>query len=118
MAAGGEAALPSAEPASEDMRDTVEDLAAFEGVEGSELAVEPGSEQPESEHVNAPPEPSGPAELYDSESPEERFEPDSSLADQDTVPAESDTIGYSGPETQDEQKERERSAREDKEHQP
>jgi N utilization substance protein A len=128
VAAQGEAALPSPEPASEDMRDTAEDLAEFEGVQASELAVEPGSEQPESEDVNVPPGPSEPEDLYDPDSPEERFEPNSSLADADAVPegavpadavpAESDTIGYSGPESQEEKKEHERSAREEQEHQP
>ena len=44
VAAPGEASLPSAEPASEDMNVAAADLAGFEEVQPEELAREPGSE--------------------------------------------------------------------------
>jgi hypothetical protein len=109
--AAGEEALPAAEPASEDMAGVAEDLAEFEGVPVEQLALEPGSEQPEEAGA---PEWSEAAGLYDPESPEERFEPGSALAEADAAPAESDTIGYAGPESQDDQTDDERSAREEK----
>jgi transcription termination/antitermination protein NusA len=109
--AAGEEALPAAEPASEDMAGVAEDLAEFEGVPVEQLALEPGSEQPEEAGA---PEWSEAAGLYDPESPEERFEPGSALAEADAAPAESDTIGYAGPESQDDQTDDKRSAREEK----
>ncbi|HWQ55124.1 MAG TPA: transcription termination factor NusA [Bryobacteraceae bacterium] len=115
VVAAGEEALPAAEPASADMADIAQDLAEFEGVETGELAVEPGVGDLDSENAAAPPEGVGPSDLYDPESPEERFEPGSALADADAVPAESDTIGYAGPESQDSQTDDERSARDEQE---
>jgi transcription termination/antitermination protein NusA len=115
LAAAGEEALPAPEPVSDDMAGVAGDLAEVEGVEPEELALEPGSEPPVSEDVNAPAEWPAAGGLYDQESAEERFEPGSALAEADATPAESDTIGYAGPESQDSQADDERSAREEQE---
>ncbi len=106
--AAGEEALPAAEPAA-DMIVEAGELASFEGVEASELATEPAVETPESTETGPS---AGP--LYDTESPEERFEP-GSAAESDRAPAESDTIGYAGPESQESHDDDQRSARQEQE---
>lgn len=111
--AAGEEALPAAEPAAADMAVGAGDLASFEGVEPSELAMEPAWEAPQGEEGSETGAP--PAGLYDTESPEERFEPGSAAAESDAGPAESDTIGYAGPESQESHEDDERSAREEQE---
>jgi len=116
-AAQGEAALPSAEPAAPDMRATPGELAEFQGIEVAELAVEPGSAAPGAEaEENAPVEETGAADLYDPEPPEEGLEPGSAAAEAGTAPpAESDTIGDSGPESPQDGREHENGVPEEPE---
>lgn len=106
--AAGEEALPAAEPAG-DMGIEAGELAGFEGVEPSELTLEPGPEPAEGEEGAQAPA----GDLYDTESPEERFEPGSTAAETDAGPVESDTIGYAGPESQQSHGDDQRSAREE-----
>ena len=110
-AAPGEASLPSAEPASDDMNVAASDLAGFQEVHPDELAREPGSEwgppAPETREETPPAH-----DIFDPDAAEERFEPDSSIADADAAPAESVNIKGPGAESEEQGEEDETGARE------
>ncbi len=88
------------------------DLAGFEEVHTDELAREPGSEwgppEPGAQREETPPA----HDIFDPNAAEERFEPDSGIADADAAPAESDTMKGPGAESTEQGEEDETGARE------
>jgi N utilization substance protein A len=78
-----EETMPEAEPVSPDLSASAEDLAEVQGTDAGSLDTEPGP-APEPEGVTETVYP--PGTLYDPESPEERFEPGSELAEEDVEP--------------------------------